>query len=139
MKRGDTSFIPYFNIGPYQVMPFETNLSWQTTIPGQKDDFHFFTELDNFNILANSIPAMRWYLGELQLGNLLMKNEQLYRLYCESLRNVLIRLAFNQAQTKRISSSTKSGSILLNASLQNQFLVDLEKQMNQLNFMHHLK
>jgi hypothetical protein len=66
-------------------MPFETNLSWQTTIPGQKDDFHFFTELDNFNILANSIPAMRWYLGELQLGNLLMKNEQLYRLYCESL------------------------------------------------------
>lgn len=85
LKRGDTSFIPYFNIGPYQVMPFETNLSWQTTIPGQKDDFHFFTELDNFNILANSIPAMRWYLGELQLGNLLMKNEQLYRLYCESL------------------------------------------------------
>ncbi|MBK6525562.1 MAG: hypothetical protein IPG07_08410 [Crocinitomicaceae bacterium] len=28
---------------------------------------------------------MRWYLGELQLGNLLTKNEQLYRLYCESL------------------------------------------------------
>ncbi|MBK6525563.1 MAG: hypothetical protein IPG07_08415 [Crocinitomicaceae bacterium] len=50
LRRGDTSFIPYFNIGPYQVMPFETNLSWQKTIPGQKDDFHFFTELDNFNI-----------------------------------------------------------------------------------------
>jgi hypothetical protein len=85
LKRGDTSFIPYFNIGPYKVMPFETNLNWQKTIPGQKDNFHFFTELDNFNILANSIPAMRWYLGELQLGNLLTKNEQLFQLYCESL------------------------------------------------------
>jgi len=85
LNRGDTSFIPYFKIGPYQVMPFETNLNWQKTIPGQKDEFHFFTELDNFNILSNSIPAMRWYLGELQLGNLLKENEQLYRLYCESL------------------------------------------------------
>jgi hypothetical protein len=101
LRRGDTSFIPYFNIGPYQVMPFETNLSWQKTIPGQKDDFHFFTELDNFNILANSIPAMRWYLGELQLGNLLKKNEQLYRLYCESLpqRAHTFSIALNTEKT----------------------------------------
>lgn len=81
LKRSDTSFIPYFNIGPYEVMPFETDMTWQKSISGQKDDFHFFTEIENFNVLANSIPAMRWYLGELQLGNLLIKNALLKQLY----------------------------------------------------------
>lgn len=85
LQRGDTSYIPYFNIGPYEIMPFETSMNWQKSISGQKQNFHFFTELDNFNVLSNSIPAMRWYLGELQLGNLLMKNEQLYQLYAQSL------------------------------------------------------
>lgn len=85
LKRGDTSFIPYFNIGSYKVMPFETEMSWKKSISNQKDDFHFFTEIENFNVLSNSIPAMRWYLGELQLGNLLVKHKSLYNLYSGSL------------------------------------------------------
>ncbi|MBI3133528.1 MAG: hypothetical protein HYZ14_02525 [Bacteroidetes bacterium] len=83
--RGDTSLIPFFTIGSHEVMPFETTIDWRKSLPGLSENFHLFTCIDNFNVLANSIPAMRWYLGELQLGNLFLKNNRLRTLYEQTL------------------------------------------------------
>lgn len=83
--RGDTNFIPFFNIGNYEVMPFDSDVIWQTTDKTVQDNFHFYTHIDNFNVLANSIPAMRWYLGELQLGNLFLKSPMLSSIYRSSI------------------------------------------------------
>ncbi|MBL7899406.1 MAG: hypothetical protein JNJ99_12785, partial [Crocinitomicaceae bacterium] len=79
--RGDTNFIPYFNIGNYEVMPFESDINWKSSDQIITENFHYYTHIDNFNVLANSIPAMRWYLGELQLGNLFLKSPMLSAVY----------------------------------------------------------
>lgn len=78
---GDTNSIHYFNIGPYEIMPFQSNLNWKDRVEGMSSDPAYFTILENYNVLANSIPAMRWYLGEIQLGNLFLKNPTLTELY----------------------------------------------------------
>ena len=81
VNKSDTIQIPYFNIGPFEIMSFKTSFNWSSSIPEITDEFNYFTSLENFNIVANSIPAMRWYLGELQLGNLFFKNSQIKSVY----------------------------------------------------------
>lgn len=81
INKSDTVQIPYFNIGPFEIMPFKTSFNWASSIPEITNEFRYFTSLENFNIVANSIPAMRWYLGELQLGNLFFKNSQVKSVY----------------------------------------------------------
>lgn len=71
--KGDSSQINYFNIGSYEIMPFESDIKW----PSQKTspvNYSFFTQLDNFNVLSKDIPSLRWFIGEIQLGNLLVKH-----------------------------------------------------------------
>jgi len=80
-NQHDSIQIPYFNIGPFEIMPFSGSFNWAESIPEITDPFKFYTSVDNFNIVANSIPAMRWYLGELQLGNSFFKNSQTRSLY----------------------------------------------------------
>lgn len=68
--QGDTGQINSFNISSYEITPFESDVSWQNIISELDDELRFFTEYLNFNVMANSIPAMRWYLGELQMGSM---------------------------------------------------------------------
>ncbi|MBK7130543.1 MAG: hypothetical protein IPH66_14455 [Crocinitomicaceae bacterium] len=81
----DSSSLTYFNIGPYQILPYRNEKNWAGIVHQGGADMEYFTQLNEFNILANSIPAMRWYLGEVQLGNLFMKNTLLAQMYQNSL------------------------------------------------------
>lgn len=81
----DSTSLAYFNIGPYQVLPYRHNKNWAGVVQHGGADMEYFTQLNEFNILANSIPAMRWYLGEVQLGNLFMKNTLLAHMYQNTL------------------------------------------------------
>jgi len=81
LQSSDTSLIPYFNIGPFEIMPFKSNYNWHQAIPSLHDNLNYYTSVDNFNVLTNSIPAMRWYLGELQLGSTFLKNGEMRKLY----------------------------------------------------------
>ena len=80
-NENDTVMIPFFNIGPFEVMPFTTVFNWTESIAEVDEPFRYYTTLENYNIVSNSIPAMRWYLGELQLGNLFLKNPRVSSVY----------------------------------------------------------
>ena len=80
-SQEDSVLTPYFNIGKFKVLPFKTRFNWESSIPSLKQKLGYYTEYNNFNILASSIPAMRWYLSQVQLGNLLPDNEKEIGLY----------------------------------------------------------
>lgn len=73
--QGDTTEINHFNIGNFKIMPFKTKFNWTESIPQLDDQLKFYTEYNNFNLLSNSIPAMRWFLRQVQLGNLIENNQ----------------------------------------------------------------
>ena len=82
-QQGDTSEISYFNIGNFKIMPFKTEFNWTESMSELNDQLGFYTEYNNFNLLSNSIPAMRWFLGQVQLGNLIENNQQIYDTYSD--------------------------------------------------------
>ncbi len=69
------SIIHTFRVGDFEIMPFEMEQNWNKRIDVVSDEMRFFTAFDNINVLANSIPAMRWYLTEIQSGNFFVKDE----------------------------------------------------------------
>ncbi|MEO9532823.1 MAG: hypothetical protein ABJG68_17515 [Crocinitomicaceae bacterium] len=79
--QADSLQVPYFNIGKFKVLPFKTAFNWSESISELDSELSYYTEYNNFNVLANSIPAMRWYLSQVQLGNLLEGNDESLRLY----------------------------------------------------------
>jgi hypothetical protein len=85
LKENNSSEIAYFNIGNFKVMPFQTNFNWSASLSDLQSELAFYTEYDNFNLLSNSIPAMRWFLGQVQLGNLLGNNQLVNSTYQDCL------------------------------------------------------
>jgi hypothetical protein len=83
-NQDDSALVPYFNIGNFEIMPFTTVFNWSASMQ-LETPLRYFTTLENYNILANSIPAMRWYIGELQLGNLFLKNSLVTSVYKDAL------------------------------------------------------
>lgn len=83
----DSLGINEFNIGNYKIQSYKSATDWSTVIPSLNTNLSYYTELNDFVILSNSIPAMRWYLGEFQLGNLFEQNLSDYRLYEDCLPN----------------------------------------------------
>ena len=121
LNKNDTIQIPYFNIGPFEIMPFSTSFNWAGSIPDVKDPFRYFTSLDNFNIVANSIPAMRWYLGELQLGNLFFKNSQVKSVYVNAIPQRSHGIAIKKSDSGEFILSSKiwrTSQICVNTSTQ---------------------
>lgn len=53
----------------FEVSFFKSNYNWQKVIPNSNHPFSVYTELNNFNILANSTEAIDWYIKQMQLGN----------------------------------------------------------------------
>ncbi|UKN01227.1 hypothetical protein K6119_15975 [Paracrocinitomix mangrovi] len=84
-SKEDSASLNYFNIGNFKILPFVSVFNWTEAIPELRNEMKFYTEHKNFNVMANSIPAMRWYLGQIQLGNLLGENEQLFGVYDDCL------------------------------------------------------
>lgn len=85
INQGDTSEINYFNIGNFKIMPFESNFNWTSSMSDLNSNLNFYTEYNNFNLLSNNIPAMRWFLGQVQLGNLVANNQQVLGTYTDCL------------------------------------------------------
>lgn len=98
IELSDSSQLSFFNVGKFKVMPFKTTFNWTTSISELKSDLGYYTEYNNFNVMANSIPAMRWYLGEIQLGNLLENNEQISSVYSECLPDVAHYVLFERSE-----------------------------------------
>ncbi len=83
--QGDSGQINYLNIINYQIMPFKTTFGWEKGIAELTQPLRYYTELENFNVMANSIAAMRWYLSEIQTDNLFLKEQNLANIYVQSL------------------------------------------------------
>lgn len=79
--QGDTVQINFINVKNFEIMPFETDFKWTESIPTLSSDLTVYTEFDNFNILANTIEAMQWYLSEIQTGNLMEGNALMLNQY----------------------------------------------------------
>ena len=84
-QNSDTAQINYFNIGKYKILPFKTTFNWTDAMLELDDPLKFYTEYKNFNVISNSIPAMRWYIGQVQLGNLLENNQLIADTYADCL------------------------------------------------------
>ena len=85
VNQGDTAEISYFNIGNFKIMPFKADFNWSSSISELQSNLNFYTEYNNFNLLSNNIPAMRWFLGQVQLGNLVENNQQVLGTYTDCL------------------------------------------------------
>jgi hypothetical protein len=99
-QQSDSVLIPYFNIGKFKVLSFKTTFNWKASIKELNNDLGYYTEYNNFNILANSIPAMRWYLSQVQLGNLLEGNPEILDLYRNTAPTIshIIRIHKNEEE-----------------------------------------
>jgi hypothetical protein len=86
--NNDSTQLSFFNVGKFKVMPFKTEFNWTSSIQELGNDLKYYTEFNNFNVMSNSIPAMRWYLGQVQLGNLLGNNQQIATVYSDCLPEV---------------------------------------------------
>lgn len=81
----DSLSLDYFNIGKFKIMPFRSTFNWTESIEELKSELNYYTEFKNFNVMSNDIPAMRWYLGQIQLGNLIANNQLIYKTYLDCL------------------------------------------------------
>lgn len=81
----DTSEIAYFNIGKFKIMPFENPYQWSSSVAELDTELEYYTEYNNFNLMANSIPALRWFIGEVQLGKIIENNEIVLKTYNDCL------------------------------------------------------
>ena len=53
----------------YEIKPFKSSYNWKNIIPYNTFPFNYYCELNNYNVLGNSVEAMNWFVTELQLGN----------------------------------------------------------------------
>ncbi|MBK9191846.1 MAG: hypothetical protein IPM77_10205 [Crocinitomicaceae bacterium] len=83
--RGDTNFIPFFNIGNYEVMPFESDINWQTNDGTIAENFKYYTHIDNFNVLSQFNTCHALVSGRASAGNLFLKSPMLSSVYRGSL------------------------------------------------------
>ncbi|MCB9225124.1 MAG: hypothetical protein H6582_13140 [Crocinitomicaceae bacterium] len=130
IEQNDSASISYFNVGKFKVMPFKTHFNWTSSINELNSELRYYTEYNNFNVMANSIPAMRWYLGEVQLGNLLGNNQQVASIYQECLPEVSHYVLFEQQADGgyRCKSKVygKDSTCLITEVMSNEQVVQME-------------
>lgn len=83
--QSDTFQLNTFNIATFEILPFHLEKDWSAYLKELDSPMSYYTEYDNFNILANSIPAMRWYITEVQMGNFFFKDNFLSHTYQNTL------------------------------------------------------
>ncbi|MFT5820443.1 MAG: hypothetical protein ACI8ZM_001685 [Crocinitomix sp.] len=139
--QGDTVQINFINVKNFEIMPFETNFKWTESIPALSSNLTMFTEFDNFNILANTMDAMQWYLSEIQTGNLMEGNAFMLGHYSISspLRAHYLNLVNEgeviQVETGTWTEKTKCTKTYTNASLLESAPQNLVQNIDfQINF-----
>lgn len=95
----DSLGLSYFNIGKFKILSFNSNFSWVSSISDLNNEPRFYTEFQDFNILTNSIPAMRWYLGQIQLGNLFNSKSNNLKIFEDCLPAEVHRLRLTQTDS----------------------------------------
>jgi hypothetical protein len=53
----------------FEISFFQSDYNWKLLLPESTSNFTLYSELNNYNILANSMEAMNWYIRENQMGN----------------------------------------------------------------------
>ena len=132
--KTDSSQIDYFNIGNFEIMPFEVDENWDKSIPFLDSPLHYYTEYDNFNILANSVSALRWYLAEFQLGRFFLKDETLAEIYNQTLParvNFLTLANSGEEEQVQVFSASRSDQkmIFTNVFINQQPIVGGESEL----------
>ena len=121
----------------FSIHFFESNYDWQKIIPNTNQKFKVYSEINNYNVLANSTQAMYWLIRELQLGNTFSKistqfsfPKQTHKLtiaksdssYSAYSQNWISTTNCFEMEAKTISNQNQSAS---DFSLLNQFSTDL--------------
>lgn len=83
--QSDSGRINFFTIKNFEIMPFKSDFNWHNAIPELSQPLNYYTEIENFNVLSNSIEAMRWYLAEIQTDNLFLRSDNFQGQYEQSL------------------------------------------------------
>lgn len=121
--QGDTVQINFVNVKNFEIMPFETVFKWTESIPALNSELRLYTEFENFNVLANSMEAMQWYLSEIQIGNLLEENSSILDHYvmssplCSHYIELINEGDAIQVETGTWTEKTKCTKTFTNASL----------------------
>lgn len=95
----DTLSLAYFNIGKFKILPFKTSFNWESSISELISRPRFYAEFQDFNIMTNSIPAMRWYIGQIQLGNLFESNKNNQQLFDDCLPSEVHKLGISKSDS----------------------------------------
>ena len=74
--NSDSGKIAFFNLKNFQIMPFESQFNWESAIEGCDSPLQFYTEFEDVNVLANSVAALFWYLGEIQGSGLMRDSDR---------------------------------------------------------------
>jgi len=65
-----------FSIGKFSVNKVYGELHDGVKLGEEQYAFSYFTAYNDYNVLANSIASMRWFITEVQLGNLIGANSE---------------------------------------------------------------
>jgi hypothetical protein len=71
----------------FKINFFKSNFDWQSILPISSNSFNVFTENNDFNIIANNLNALNWYISEIQLGNTFKPDQN--NLYIPSKTHIL--------------------------------------------------
>lgn len=75
--NSDSGQIAFFNLRNFEIMPFATQSNWKQAIQECEMDMKFYTEFEDVNVLANSLPSLLWYLSEIQSSNLIRDQDEM--------------------------------------------------------------
>ena len=109
--QGDSTQLNLFNMGSFEVMYFETRSDWNKSIPELDQHLNYYTEYDNYNVLASSLSSMRWFLAEFQQDNFFLQNDDLKRIYEDAIPDQLNYLRIqSEGENYQITSRTNTSS-----------------------------
>lgn len=76
IDEDSSGLLNQFNIGQFKVKKVAGLLSQGLTVDQSTHAFSYYTAYNDYNVLTNSIKAMRWFITEVQLGNLVGGNPE---------------------------------------------------------------
>jgi hypothetical protein len=103
----DSIITPQFNIGKFKVLPFKTSFNWDESVKELGTKLCYYTEFKQFNVLANSIPALRWYIAQIQLGKMFKSEKVVYENYISCLPEKAHYIKLNMDEDNVLHSDSK--------------------------------
>lgn len=114
-NQGDSAQLSVFNMGSFEVMHIETKTGWKESVRELDHELRYYTEYDNYNVLASSLSSMRWFLAEFQQDNFFLQNDDLTYLYTtaipEKLNYLRIESQGDNCQVTARSNISSSGVV----------------------------